>query len=150
MTVPAYAEAFSGRLPSMDEVQAANQLRQIIAAYSDGDATLTVLDEGKPVSITLGPALSDLLLDLLRHIGTGDAVTLVPIHELLTTQQAADILNVSRPHLIKLLESGAMAFAKVGRHRRVKAMDVFRYKQERADERAKALDELLATDADLI
>jgi excisionase family DNA binding protein len=150
MTIPAYAEAFSERLPSVDEVRAANQLRKIIAARSNGGATLTVLDEGAPVNVVLSPALSELLLNLLRHIGSGDAVTLVPIHELLTTQQAADILNVSRPHFIKLLEAGALPYDKVGRHRRVKARDVFEYKKRREKERAQALDELLSDDADLI
>ncbi|WP_067733549.1 helix-turn-helix domain-containing protein [Novosphingobium naphthalenivorans] len=150
MTIPAYAEAFSERLPSVDEVQAANQLRQIIAAHANDGATLTVLDADSPVNIALSPALSELLLDLLRHIGSGDAVTLVPIHELLTTQQAADILNVSRPHLIKLLETGEMPFDKVGRHRRIKARDVFEYKKRREEERSRALDELFADDADLI
>jgi excisionase family DNA binding protein len=150
MTIPAYAEAFSERLPSVDEVRAANQLRKIIAAHSNGGATLTVLDEGAPVNVVLSPALSELLLNLLRHIGSGDAVTLVPIHELLTTQQAADILNVSRPHFVKLLEAGALPYDKVGRHRRVRAKDVFEYKKRREKERAQALDELLSGDANLI
>lgn len=150
MTIPAYAEAFSERLPSVDEVQAANQLRKIIAAHANDGATLTVLDEDSPVNIALSPALSELLLDLLRHIGSGDAVTLVPIHELLTTQQAADILNVSRPHFIKLLEAGEMPFDKVGRHRRVRAKDVFEYKKRHEEERSRALDDLFADDADLI
>jgi len=94
--------------------------------------------------------MSDLLLDVLRHVGSGHAVTLVPIQELLTTQQAADLLNVSRPHLIKLLEQQAMPHSLVGRHRRVRAENVFAYKARRDAERGKALDYLIADDADLI
>ncbi|MEM8723994.1 MAG: excisionase family DNA-binding protein [Pseudomonadota bacterium] len=150
MTVPAYAEAFSERLPNGDEVQAANQLRQLIAAHSNGEATLRLLEEGKPIDVTLSPAMSALLLELLRYIGNGDAVTLMPIHEMLTTQQAADILNVSRPYLIKLLENSEIAHEKVGRHRRIKARDVFAYKRERDTTRSQALDELMSDDADLL
>jgi excisionase family DNA binding protein len=94
--------------------------------------------------------MSDLLLDVLRHVGSGHAVTLVPIQELLTTQQAADLLNVSRPHLIKLLEQQAMPHSLVGRHRRVRAEDVFAYKAKRDAERGQALDDLIAGDVDLI
>ena len=105
MTMPAYAQELGGRLPSESEKAAANHLRRILAAHATGDAKLCVLDdEQKPAEITLTPALSGLLMELLRHIGRGDAVTLVPVHEMLTTQQAADILNVSRPFLISLLE----------------------------------------------
>jgi excisionase family DNA binding protein len=152
MTLPAYSEPFGGRLPSADDRQIANQLRQILAAQKSGDATLRlqIPDSRKPVEITLTPAMSDLLLEVLRHVGSGHAVTLVPIQELLTTQQAGDLLNVSRPHLIKLLEQQAMPYSLVGRHRRVRAEDVFAYKAKRDEERAKALDELISGDADLI
>lgn len=149
MTLPASSEPFGDRLPSKDERFAAKQLRQILAAHSDG-ATLQVLQEQKPVEITLSPQMSDLLLNLLRHISNGNAVTLIPIHEMLTTQQAADILNVSRPHLIKLLEQGQIDHSKVGRHRRLKAEDVFAYKRARDDRRSNALDALMAEDSELI
>ncbi|MDF0585085.1 hypothetical protein [Bradyrhizobium yuanmingense] len=69
----------------------------------------------KPTEITLPPGLSCLLMKLLRHIARGDAVTLVPVHEMLKTQQAADILTVSRPLLISLLERGDMNYTTVGR-----------------------------------
>lgn len=150
MTVPAYAEAFSERLPNVDEVQAANQLRQLIAAHANGEATLRLLEDGSPVEVTLTPALSALLLELLRYIGNGDAVTLMPIHELLTTQQAADILNVSRPYLIKILEDEGIPYEKVGRHRRIRAKDVFAYKRKRDQVRSQALDKVLSHDGDLL
>lgn len=152
MTLPAHSEPFGGNLPSASDRHVANQLRRILAAQKAGEATLRVTEPGsrKPVEISLTPAMSALFLDLLRHVGSGHAVTLVPIQELLTTQQAADLLNVSRPHLIKLLKEGAMPHSLVGRHRRIKAEDVFAYKATRDAQRAEALDDLMADDAHLI
>ncbi len=82
----------------------------------------------------------------INQVGKDQAV----LKEGLTTQQAADILNVSRPYLIKLLDQGFMDHHKVGRHRRVRACDVFEYKQEMEAERSDALSELARTDADFI
>ncbi|MFC5345741.1 helix-turn-helix domain-containing protein [Brevundimonas staleyi] len=151
MTLPAFAEKIGDRLPSADEKAAANQLRQILAARatSDTDQSLRVLDDnGKPAEIVLAPALSGLLMELLRYIGQGDAVTLVPVSQMLTTQQAADILNVSRPFLITLLEKGEIAHTMVGRHRRVRAEDLFAYKKARDTKRSKALSDLAELDAE--
>ena len=94
--------------------------------------------------------ISDMLMDVLRLLGNGKAVTLVPIDQQLTTQQAADILNVSRPYFVKLLEDGRIKYSKVGRHRRVQAQDVFAYKDLMADKRSEALQNLADIDADLI
>jgi excisionase family DNA binding protein len=149
MTVPAYAEELGGRLPSESEKAAANHLRKILASHATGDAKLRVLDEEqKPAEITLSPALSSLLMELLRHIGSGDAVTLMPVHEMLSTQQAADILNVSRPFLISLLEKGEIQYVTVGRHRRIKAVHLFAYKRARDEKRSKALADLAEFDAE--
>src|SRR5687768_15236911 len=106
MTMPAYAMELGTRLPSSIEREAAKQLRRIIASgATDDERKLKFLDEtGRVAEIVLTPALSRLLIEVLRHIDSGDAVTLVPVYQMLTTQQAADILNVSRPYLIGLLE----------------------------------------------
>lgn len=151
MTMPAYAEGLGGRLPSANEKAAANQLRQIIANAAADGASLRLLDENrKTAEVTLTPALSDMLMELLRHIGRGDAVTLVPVYKMLTTQQAADILNVSRPFLVSLLEKGEIEFSLVGRHRRIKAEHLFAYKKARDERRAAALSDLAAFDAELL
>ena len=102
----------------------------------------------KPTEIALSPALSGLLIELLRHIARGAAVTLVPVHEMLTTQQAADILNVSRPFLISLLERGDIHYSAVGRHRRIRAEDLFAYKRMRDQKRNKSLSDLAELDAE--
>jgi excisionase family DNA binding protein len=150
MTLPACAEKlFGGRLPSEGEKAAANQLRQILAAHAADGAKLNVLDErNNPLEITLSPGLSKLLMDLLRHVGSGHAVTLVPVGKMLTTQQAADILNVSRPYLVSLLEKKEIPFELIGRHRRIKAEELFDYKDRRDAQRANALGDLAASDAE--
>jgi excisionase family DNA binding protein len=152
MTLPAHSEALGGRLPSADERTAANQLRKILAAQMASGAKLRVPDgaANRTAEIALTPGLSGLLLDLLRHIGKGDAVTLVPVSQMLTTQQAADVLNVSRPFLISLLEKGAIPYELVGRHRRIKAETLFAYKQERSQRRSLALSDLAESDSDLL
>ena len=151
MTSSASASPFGNRLPSAEDRQIANQLRQILAAHNAGEAYLQVFDPAtkKPVVITLTLAMSDLFIQLLRYVGSGDAVTLLPIQQMLTTQQAADLLDVSRPYLIKLIEKGDIAHSMVGRHRRVKAEDVLAYKSARDKARAEALDELISDSKDL-
>lgn len=142
---------FDDRLPSGDEIENANQLRKIIAGIIHDDKAShlrLLLDEGEKAEITLLPALSKTLLELLRHIGSGHSVTIVPVSVHLSTQRAADLLNVSRPFFVKLLENEEIPHTKVGRHRRVLAADVFKYKRERDAIRDKALSDLAELDAD--
>lgn len=86
------------------------------------------------------------LVDYLIH---DKVVTVVPVDKTLTTQEAADILNVSRPYLVKMLEAGALPFTKVGSHRRVQLRDVMVYKQRCDAERAQALDRLAALNQEM-
>jgi excisionase family DNA binding protein len=149
MTVPAFAKEIGSKLPTSGDRAAANQLRTILAAQSEHGGKLRLIDDQtrKTSDITLTPALSELLMEVLRYIGSGDAVTLVPVSQMLTTQQAADILNVSRPYLISLLDRGEIAHEMVGRHRRIKADDLFAYQRGRDDRRAAALSALAELDA---
>lgn len=82
------------------------------------------------------------LSQVVNYMRQNKAVTLVPVDQELTTQQAADLLSVSRPYLIKLLEKGVIPFAKVGTHRRIRYCDVMAYKQLRGAQQQEALDRL--------
>ena len=99
-------------------------------------------DHGTGTTVTIPGAAFDLLLEILGQMANGNAVTIVPVHAELTTQQAADVINVSRPFLIQLLESGAIPYRKVGTHRRVLFADLMAYKQQDDARRRAVMDEL--------
>jgi excisionase family DNA binding protein len=100
---------------------------------------------GKPSagSLTIPAAALRLLGYILTEMAQGNVVTLTPIHAELTTKQAADLLNVSRPFLCKVLDNGKIPHRKVGRHRRVKYVDLMEYKKSIDDARSLDLDELV-------
>ena len=86
------------------------------------------------------------LLEAVRAMQQGKAVTVAPVDQLLTTQEAADFLGISRPTLVKKLEDGSIEFERTtgGRHRRVRLVDVLQYRDEQRAERRKALRELVS------
>lgn len=84
----------------------------------------------------------ELLRNILTEMAQGNAVTIMPVHAELTTQEAANILNVSRPHLVKLLEEGDIPFYKVRTHRRIKFQDLIKYKRNRGEQSEAAMQAL--------
>lgn len=138
------AEALSERLPTRDETQKASEAITAMARAltTDGALPLVVNEDDAEIRLELPPAIGQAILDLLLHIARGEMVTLVPYGGVLTTQKAADLLNVSRPFLTKLLETGTIPFHRVGSHRRVRVEDLLAYKRRRDGDRAGALDDL--------
>lgn len=92
--------------------------------------------------LILPRAALDLLRNLLAEMAKGNAVTIVPVYAELTTQAAADMLNVSRPHLIKLLTEEAIPYSMVGSHRRIRLGDLLAYKQAQQQRSLEALEKL--------
>ena len=84
----------------------------------------------------------ELLRNILTEMAQGNSVTIMPVHAEVTTQEAANVLNVSRPHLVKLLEKGAIPFSRVGTHRRIRLQDVMEYRAARTAESEAALQAL--------
>ena len=113
------------------------------------EVTVRVSDEKQSDHIVLPPGAVALLKDILEAMAAGHGMTLIPQHAELTTMEAADILNVSRPFLIKLLETGDIPFRKVGRHRRILMEDLMAYKDKSDRQSRAAMDELVALSEEL-
>ena len=90
-----------------------------------------------------------LLNEILKAMSQGKAISIVPVTTEVSTQKAAEILGCSRPHLVKLLETGELDFFKVGKHRRIKFEDVVSYKQKIKAEQKRRLVEMMHNDEEL-
>jgi excisionase family DNA binding protein len=122
-------------LPVEREVKAAIEGQRALSAFlttAFETQRIQIFDEQNEAhSVELPTSALRLLSDILAALAQGNAVKVVPIHAELTTQEAADLLNVSRPHMIKLLESGEISYHKTGKHRRVRFADLMEYKTRR-------------------
>jgi len=148
MTHPAMAAT----LPSEAEVVVAKETSRLLATRLEkgGPMRLRILDDESPGgTVKLPAAAVALLVRILEEMARGNAVTLIPVHAELTTQEAADMLNVSRPSLIQLLEDGKIDYRKVGTHRRVRFEALMKYKRKADAARLAALEELAAYDQEL-
>jgi excisionase family DNA binding protein len=106
---------------------------------------IRLLDQDEAADSVAVPASAlRLFLNILTEMAQGNAVILIPTHAELTTQQAADLLNVSRPYLVKLLDEGKIPCRTVGKYRRVRLYDLMAYKRKDDEARAKVLDQLTA------
>lgn len=133
-------------LPSQEEVEQAITSSRTLSKYTDVDRVQLSLRgcDGETDDLVLPGHVLQILLDVLSEMSKGNAVSVVPYHHELTTQEAANLLNVSRPYLVSLLEKGDVPFRKVGTHRRVLLTDLMAYRDRINKERQQALDTLTA------
>lgn len=124
--------------------KAARQLAEFRLKQSEISRIDLVCDEGQREVLALPTTSLGLLEDILGELALGNAVKVVAIHAKLTTQEAANLLNVSRPYLVKLLDSGAIPHTRTARRRRIKFSDLMLYKERRDQASYAALDELTA------
>lgn len=112
--------------------------------HDDAATTSTMLLGPSGERLVLPAEVFDVLRTVVDAMAEGQAVTIAPVHQRLTTQEAAELLGISRPTLIKLLESGEIPFEQPGRHRRVLLADVLAYRERAAVERRGALERMVA------
>ena len=134
-------------VPSEREAEEAKVSSRLLSPSIRRNRPLTfrIVDETaaeQETIITLPANAARLLLEILVQMAEGTAVTLLPTQAELTTQQAAAILNVSRPFLVRLLEHGQIPYRKVGTHRRILLRDVIAYQEGTDTARVRSLDEL--------
>ncbi len=118
--------------------------RQLSALLSKKRRRKTVSVEIDGEACVIPAAALNMLKEILVQLSLGNGVTLMPVHAELTTQQAADLLNVSRPYLVKLVEEQKLPFRLVGAHRRILLEDVMRFKARQNDQRQQALEAMAA------
>ena len=132
-------------LPTAQEAEEAKITSRALSKYAHNERLhLKIASNNESEDLILPGYAINLLLAMLTEMSKGNAITVMPIHAELSTQETAELLNVSRPHLVDLLEHGKIPFRKVGTHRRILANDVFDYKQRIDEARFKALDDLAA------
>jgi excisionase family DNA binding protein len=137
---------FNVTLPLEREIEAALLGQRALAAYMETRAEtqrIQIFDhKNEAHQVELPTSALRLLVDILAELAEGNAVKVVPVHAELTTQEAADLLNVSRPHLVRLLEDGELPFHKTGKHRRVRFVDLMQFKAKRDQVSEQAMAEL--------
>jgi excisionase family DNA binding protein len=141
----ANAELASVR-PDAAEVQTADiamqRVKRYLASHTEERDVRLVVGGDPDDTLSVPRSAVELLARVLAHMAAGQAVSVVPAHAELTTQQAADLLNVSRPYLIGLLDEGKIEYRKVGKHRRVRADSLMDYKRRDDHDRRDVADEL--------
>lgn len=127
--------------------EGAAALLRRLRTIEDGPPVRLVSAEGEEFEVP--PPLMGLLVSVAEELERGNGVSVLPLHRQLTTTEAAQLLNVSRPHVITLVERGDLPFETVGTHRRIRLLDVIAYRHGRDQRRRQALDDMVRQGEDL-
>lgn len=138
-------------LPSEAEAVLARETSLVLASrtHSTDPLQLRLLDDPSAQTVKLPAAAVRMLFRILEEMAQGNAVTLTPVHAELSTQEAADMLHISRPSLIQLLDEGKIAYRRVGTHRRIRFESLMDYRRRADAERRAVLADLAAYDQEL-
>ena len=134
-------------LPSEVDIELAKESSRalsMILATKEVVQKVTIQSDGEKTKVELPMSAFRLFIDILANLSQGNAVQVVPVHAEITTQEAADLLMVSRPYFIKLLDENKIPYRKVGTHRRIRYSDLLEFKNNEEQLRESALDELAA------
>ena len=135
-----------------DAIVARESARRLVPTLAKANGTVELRvgePDGTNEPVTIPTSAFPLLVGILAEMASGHAVRLIPHHAELTTQEAAELLNVSRPYVVRLLDEGRIPSHKVGTHRRVLFKDVMTYKAEHRRARGAVLDRMSAIDQEL-
>jgi excisionase family DNA binding protein len=124
--------------PASNQTKEIKKLERILAQNTSRPKLLGATGE----EIVLPQPVYEILLDVVRNMSAGQEISIVPINKQLTTQEAANLINVSRPYMIKLLDNQEIPCSKLGTHRRILLGDLIAYKEQRASIRQNKLREM--------
>jgi excisionase family DNA binding protein len=144
--------AMAPTLPSEADAVLAKETSRVLASHirNSDPMELRISDDPSPEGMVKLPlSAARMLVRILEEMARGNAVTLIPVHAELTTQEAAEMLNISRPSLIQLLDEGKIDYRRVGTHRRIRFEGLMKYKRAADAARRAALEELAAYDQEL-
>lgn len=126
----------------------AQNVRELDAALAESEGVAKMVTPSGETH-ELPHSIYEVLLSVIHEMARGNAIKVMPVHAELTTQEAANLLNVSRPFLVRLLEKGEIDYRKVGTHRRVRLEDLLVYRDQRDSERRRLLDEIASESQEL-
>ncbi len=148
-TLPQELLPTSDAFPIPLDIREAKAAIPVVMPHAKGSEPVLARFGPKGAQVRLPGALVQLILRVLQETAQGNAVALVSVRRELTTQQAADLLNVSRPYVVRLMEEGRLPFRKVGAHRRIRLDQLLEYRRNIYVAQQKALDAMTAYDQEL-
>lgn len=149
MTVRTPKSLEPGRVDAQEAARAVRRIKDYLATHPGTEDVRVTGELAGDEALILPRDVVTMLAYMLTQFAEGRGITAIPNHAELTTRQAADILNVSRPYLIGLLDAGKISYRLVGRHRRILFEDLMAYKQRSDAESRKAADDLVALSEEL-